>query len=206
MRRWIAFLLVFAAGLAILFWVQRRQPGKPVPPTPEPAPEQPQPGELELPLTEVPIKAGEQIGAAVTGAFSVSHFYPDTGTPRDTITARDSRPTADGLYEFTGLHGRYFDLATGDVAVDFTAEQASARLVTEPTIDFDPNYPTRLTGVVATLRKGPPLVPITVRVPHLEGTLSEKRLTSSDPVEIDGHGLTARGTGLDLDVAGRAVH
>jgi len=199
MKRWILFAVIFAAGLAVLWWLDRDRKRPPKPAEPAPAVVQtPEQGGL----TEIPIGDGKTIHVGNYGPYVDSKFDEATGLLLYRLTAANHAALGDGLYRFDDLVVRYYAPGTETLRMVLNADTARGRLDSEK-LNIDSSFPIELDGVVATMHEGLPLAPLTIKLPHASGRFADKTVTSSDRVEISGTGLSAEGVGLSFDgVAG----
>ncbi|HVS09999.1 MAG TPA: hypothetical protein VMS76_08995 [Planctomycetota bacterium] len=198
MKRFLVFLLIFAVGLALLLWVQERT--APItPPTPA-APEEPQeppPGEI----LDVRDERGRGAQVSTSGPLRDTAIDRATGRPLYRVEARNHYPSGGGVYELEDVHVIFFD-EQGDERYRLRAERAQARIEVLPGggVGLDPVQPVTFQDVVFELKDASfPFVPITARVPVLEGTLGTQGWSSREAVTIEGQGLSAQGRGLEVD-------
>ncbi|HUR28077.1 MAG TPA: hypothetical protein VM509_07815, partial [Planctomycetota bacterium] len=201
MKRWTLFLVLFLAGLAILWWVDRRT---------QPTPKPDDPGTAPAPnqgvLTEfTPDEKGHKVRGSSGGEIIADTFdagtidNPGSGKLLYRITAKNSESLGEGVYRLDSLVLKVYVRGTDTLRMELAADTARAKIKIVPALEFDPDYVMQLDGVVATLHADSPFVPVTLRVPHLQGSLAGPSFHSEDRVEVSGTGLSAEGVGLSYD-------
>ena len=182
MRKLLVFLLLFGAGLGWLLWRQQ-QNAKPEAP-PEPVVEETRPF-TEVGMGVDPKGRQQAVGVLLDGPLEF--------VERATINGRTVRALDLQASDVDSLDGgRYLlkDLQIGihDVEADAPRAQLKAprATVTLSTDSGSPQLnrtvPVELEGVIATLLRGAPIVPLRVESPRIEWTPGEERYTSNEAV------------------------
>lgn len=203
MKRFLAFIALFAVGLAVLLWIQSRGERADAPSAPpEQAPSAPEPGQL----TEVSDSKGQTGEINVSGPLDSRFKPPETGRLRWHVTASDIRLIGEGVFDLPDFQVRFYnDRGDGELESEATAARARGKLDTTQfdVKPFDESAPITLFDARATLHRGIDFSPLTLTVPELTGVFATRTFNSADQVEVAGRGLVASGRGLEVDgVAG----
>ena len=197
MRKLLVFLLLFGAGLGWLLWRQQ-QNAKPEDP-PEPVVEETRPF-TEVGMGVDPKGRQQAVGVLLDGPLEF--------VERATINGRTVRALDLQASDVDSLDGgRYLlkDLQIGihDVEADapraqLKAPRATVTLSTDSgSPQLDRSVPVDLEGVIATLLRGAPIVPLRVESPSIQWTPGEDRYSSTEAVLLSGKGMKASGLGFD---------
>jgi hypothetical protein len=187
-RRTLVFLLLFGAGLALLWWLERR--GRPAPAIVEPPP-----GDL-------PAEPGQE-SLSIGGRFTAIQYDPITGRALFRIRSDESQ-TVEGADLFGQARIDVLEPATGEPRATMTA--GKARLVRRgdsPALPPEHEDRAELEDVVAEFRSGMPLVPLVVRAPRatIDATDASRRtLVGREGVDFDAASGALRGAGPGLTV------
>jgi hypothetical protein len=118
------------------------------------------------------------------------------------LVANDSRTLGGDEYELDDVRLELFDAADGELVATMVASRARLRMrLVDGELRADRDEDARLWDVEVTLLRNAPVVPMTVRVPYLQGAPDPGRFHSEDRVQILAEGLEAQGLGLELDLA-----
>lgn len=204
MRKVLLFLLIFGAGLGILYLAIEKKT--------EPATAGGQHADAQKPegFTEIPLppeKPGQkqgQFGVVLGGTLDFTQFTAEgpTGKPLYELHADDCKAQGDNVYDLTRLRLDIHDVDTGAIRARLVSPLTRLRI---PIVDGHPRIGETdrvlLTNVDLTLFEGAPVVPLTLQIPLLEWQLQANRFVSSDRVQLIGAGISAEGTGLDAQTA-----
>ncbi len=200
MKRLLAFLVLFGAGLALLARLEAGGPNLP---------------EGTLPASERAAFPTREVAFAGTsalelrGPFSLLRYAEAPSGPRPTrlsLEAQDTETRADGEIVFKELDVIWNDAESGTPRVTIHATLGSMRLTESGQrypIDFEEDgAEDRLVreGVEIVLHQGGPVTPLTLKVDRLEGDLSDRLFSSDSRAQARGPGLDATGQGLLLDL------
>jgi hypothetical protein len=199
MRKVLIFLLAFGSGLCVLLML-RTDKGPPV-----------HGGNGVTTDTEhlTDLSTGDGDGAAIqvglNGRLTGTRFFEEEidGERRKqyVLTAEDTRPLGDDVYELTNLRVVFFELETGELLAEAESSQTEMRIETDERGGYTFGQQMSISNVELTLHRGAPVVPITMRVPLLQGSLEDGRFRSNDLVQLDAQGIEAEGTGLEVNTA-----
>jgi len=200
MRKVLIFLLAFGSGLAVLLMFRT-----PVSPPPVHGGN----GEPVDAESLTPIPTGDGTGAAIqvglSGRLKGTRFFEEEidGERRKqyVLTAEDTRPLGKDVYELTNLRVEFYELESGELLAEAESSQTEMRIVTDDRGGYSFGEQLSISNVELTLHRGAPVVPITMRVPLLQGSLDEGRFRSNDLVQLNAQGIEAEGTGLEVDTA-----
>jgi hypothetical protein len=197
MKRLGLFLLVFAAGLALLWIVQRviEPPEEPV------LVEPPPPAEVGPEVAEVPTELRDGGTIQIGGQTTVSRYDGPGGPLLYRVSAADVRSVAGEVYDLLSVTMEFFE-PTGEMSTSISAASArvQARLA-ESGFELEESHENVLSDVEVVLYTGTPLAPLRLRVPSLSLRLDDQRLASDGEVLIEGRGLAITGQGLLVDRA-----
>lgn len=201
MRKVLLFLLFFGAGLTVL-WFFRSQRESARPPSPERAPS----SAKHEPVTEFSAGKksveGRPVGVVLHGAFDGTKFSGEGDTRHRlyVIHSDDVEPLGNDVYDLHQLKVDVYTPETDTLRAHLASPVSRVRITLrngQP--EIGENDRVFLTDAEVTLREGAPVVPLVLHVPLLEWQVSSGRFTSNDHVRLQGTGLEAEGTGLDLD-------
>lgn len=204
MKKLLLFLALFAAGVALLLWIERpsrRVRGSPLPPVEVFPPEKPEDAALARPGEAPP---GAAASITVRGPVEYLRRVQEgrnQGRKLWVLSAKDSRPLGNDV-ELFDLTTTFFDAQTGEEVLRLSAENGRGTVTPQGSGpgSFEAQFGEQvvLSGVEATLLRDAPVVPLVLKAPTLVGRLDSGRLTTEDRVEIEGRGLQASGAGLEL--------
>ncbi|MEM7305254.1 MAG: hypothetical protein AAF682_01225, partial [Planctomycetota bacterium] len=195
MKRLLAFLLLFGAGVGALRWFQGPGTGG-VPGAPEAVDEE---------WTQS--DGHNATGLTPRGGLEYRSFpLSEVEGARPTLlhlTAEDSGRDEDGKHLFlSGAELRFLDPESNALRMRIDAERARVRDMGAGA-NFAPELGRKMTleEVVVTVYEGAPIVPITARVPTLLVDLETRTMRTEEAVEIEGDLLTGSGLGMFVDEA-----
>jgi len=196
-RRTLVFLLLFGAGLAILWWLERS--GRP-------------PARQETTLApEAPAPSpGDQGALSIAGTFEATQYDPITGRALLRLRSENSR-TEEGVDLFERARIELLEPATGDPSATLRAGVARLqRKAGSPSLRPEHENRVELETVEAEFQSGVPLAPLSVRAPeaYIDATdPSHRLLVARNQVrfEAGGGALRGEGTGAFLDVDERRL-
>src|SRR5262245_6056896 len=116
MKRVLAFVALFALGLAILLWVQSRS--APLPSQHEPT--SPSTAPTQTPLTPFTDTHGTTAQGNLSGPLDTRYKPPETGKLRYHVTATNVALIGDGVFELTSPKALFYD-DRGDGALETEA-------------------------------------------------------------------------------------
>lgn len=189
MRKFLLFLLLFAAGLGTLLFVQRAM--EPAESTLAPVEEPPEPEPEELLVVE-----GESGDTGVVSGGALRHSERNEYM----IEASDHGPQGEGIYWLHDLEVTFYDEETGAVTGAVEALSAVVHMQADETgVHFNEDYDNELEDVVLRFLDGPPPSPVTMRLPAATAALQRREFSSEGAVDIVGVGLVATGVGLEAE-------
>jgi hypothetical protein len=203
MRKVLLFLLFFGAGLTVLLILrQQRESAHPVGEESTGGPVKPAEmtdvGPQGLPQGE---KQG-RVAIILRGVFDATKFSGEGDTKKrlyvvhsDNVEAR-----APDVYDLFKLTIDVYDPQTEALRAHLVSPQSRVRITLrngQP--EMGENDRVYLADAEVTLHEGAPVVPLVLRVPLLEWNVAAGRFASKDHVHLEGTGLHAEGTGMDLD-------
>ncbi len=199
MKKALLFLLLFAAGISILRWIE--EPVKLDPASPPNVRSEP-----FAPPDTVAAREVQETGNAGNLSFSGKFAYTQNEGGRKVydLVAAGSRTVGD-LVELDDLTGRVYDRETGEMVLSIRAAGGSAKLVQEKDTKLGEFHVSLdkaidLRDVEATLLRDAPIVPLTLSAPDLVGRLDEGHFHTGGRVTISGTGISASGTGFEFFV------
>ncbi len=214
MRRLLLFLLLFAAGLSVLLLVQellRRE--SPAPHAPDVSETETQGPETPEVFAEVPDE-GVSRGYAVKAPLTLRHLRQDgvgkgnrewvfSAQGLRPVIAAEGDPEAAGAYDAFDVHIELWDPVTKTLETQLDAMETRVRLrADEDNMPrLDESHANTLVGVDVLAHEGLPLAPLRAHIPLMELRLSNRRITSSSDVLLEGSGVRATGRGLVLEEA-----
>ena len=201
MKKALAFLVLFAAGLLVLRWVQGPGTGTDV------APDEP-----EIPDFTEPIRDDVEGGLTLRSSGRASRYLEAEGRARAVdleIRWNDSDRESADRHRLEGVLLEYLDPETRELVLKIEArtlrlteiddvepkDQADGREELLPSFDRK----LHLEDVVLTVLRDAPIVPLTFRMPDLVVDLEARTMTTDAPVEVEGDRLQADGRGLFAD-------
>ncbi len=207
MKKVLAFLLLFVAGIALLLWIERPKAVE-SPPLPEVRapypPERPEDAaearerDVSLPIpaeSSIGVRGEVELGKRVTEGKNRGHKLYD-------LLAKDSRSIEDRV-ELFGITASLYDEDSGEEVLRLAAKTGGGTI--KPTEQgllggFQLGPDLELHGVEVTLLRDAPVVPLTLRSENLVGTLEGGHFRTDGRVEISGKGLDASGVGFEFQV------
>lgn len=203
MRKALLFLLLLGGGLTALYLVGRwrdLEHEKVIEVVPLPPPD-----EGRAPLVPIPTRPGEtsqEAPGAQLGGYARYNIRDENRSDRPRLydfEALDVQPLEDGRHELKALTVVYYNPDTGTERARLSAERGLARIAFDGRqLRFVGDEPTRLFACVLALYEDSPFVPLTVRVPELEADIERGVFDSEAPVTLEGSGMNAGGTGLEV--------
>jgi hypothetical protein len=190
-RRLLAFLIPFVAGVALLVWLDD-PPKRPEPSAPTTA--------------ETATGASDEAGVVLDGKVYAAGFEPTEGAVarrRWVVTSRDSS-TVQQRDELLDVVAELFDPPTGDLEAHVEAARGVVQrtgAVTELEMPI-PDERIDLEVVTGQLLIGMPIVPLDFSTATLAVDLERRLLRTYDRANVDGEGLAAEGRGLEIGLAG----
>jgi hypothetical protein len=201
MRKLYVFLAVLAIGIAILVWVDSLS--EPVGVAPAPAPgEASESAAQRGVLTEVQDTHDKASQVALSGPLDVYTFdnaVPGKPLKRAHLVADDCATVGGGEVDLRGARLELFEPASGVREVEARAVSARAKLRMDPRPALDEGFPITLRETTVTYEVGSRFAPLEVTVPELRGVVALDRASSDGRVQLEGRGLKASGTGLDVE-------
>jgi hypothetical protein len=200
-KRVVAFLVLAALGLGLLWWLGRSRAGE-------------QPAAMDGAPPSAASDRSQEEGQPTTvrfeGAFRMRLFDESTGRAWSELVAEDTRTVGD-VDQLTGFSARLFDASVPETPEEARLQAAAGRLRRQATagpfeLDFERRI--ELVDVVAHFTSGLPLAPLDFSAPRavFDATApGRRRILSPDPVVLRSPSLEARGTGLDIDLVADAL-
>ena len=222
MRRFLLFLVVFGAGLALLIWLDRRGQESPQRATPdggvpqESAPTADAQEPAQPPASDDDQTPPDGVEVTLKRRFDATYNDEQTGLKRYTLAIEELVPIegSGGEYDALGVRFDSFEAFDPEQAAgieappsgvllssSMTADRGRLRLTIEPELSLGDEGRIRLFDATLTQERGGALSPLVFESPELLLFVDDERFESvgQHEVNVRGQGLEATGRGLVVE-------